>query len=83
MIPILREVAMLGGYLECVVEVYVVEMWSDGGAWWWMVEEVWMVDVCVVDLCIVERRGGGDVVCGTQVPMQQISFLVPLVVVPS
>lgn len=40
MIPILREVAMLGGYLECVVEVYVVELWSDGGAWWWMVEEV-------------------------------------------
>lgn len=42
-----------------------------------------MVEVCVMDLCIVERRGGGDVVCGTQVPMQQIPFLVPLVVVPS
>lgn len=74
---------MLGGYLECVVEVYVVEMWSDRAAWWWMVEEVWMVEVSVMDLCLVERHGGGDVVCGTQVSMQQISFLVPLVAVPS
>ena len=65
------------------MEVCVVEMWSDGAAWWWMVEEVWMVEVSVMDLCLVERHGGGDVVCGTQVSMQQISFLVSLVAVPS
>ena len=67
MIPILREVAMLGGYLECVVEVYVVEMWSDGGAWWWMVEDSTLregtggktkVERANKDLLELERREG-------------------------
>ena len=87
-VPILGEVAILGGYLERVVEVYVVEMQSDGGVCGRMVEEVCIVELCVVEVCVmelcrVERCGSGGVVCGTGVPVQQASFLVPLVVVPS
>lgn len=86
-VPVLGEVAILGGYLECVV-VYVVETQSDGGVCGWMVEEVCIVELCVVEVCVMElcrleRCGSGDVVCGTGVSVQQASFLVPLVVVPS
>lgn len=53
-----------------------------------MMEEVCIVELCVVEVCVMElcrleRCGSGGVVCGTGVSVQQASFLVPLVVVPS